>query len=292
MKTIMRKILLFILMITSVSSYAQSTRREKVDCFQNAIAAFNNNNLILADSLFTESINEFPTKEAIFNKAIVRFILQDTCTACKYLKIAAKKFDDKESQRIYNNDCILKSDTIFYDKKIHRIEDKSNYRFYEEINTLKCNSVVEGIIHKKNHKATVQLSQDHMNAKHIDVYAMYEILDTIKVFNYNFSSTFSKDNEAMFDAIDNRLKDFLIMKYDFSSIPHSKRFYFVSIIVNEKGSIIDCNIGMNPFDKFSKTTQERILNDIYSALRNLKNLKTDKLFGEPIIVRKNILFEL
>jgi|GEM_PF-3157006 len=291
----MRKILLFILIIINVTSYAQFTRREKVDCFQNAIDAFNNNNLILADSLFSESINMCPTKEAVFNKALINLILNDSCEACYYFSLSGWMFDDKEAVKIYNKLCIHDIDTNYYNRDFELQENSKKYKYLEEIRTFKCSPYLEGIVHKKNYHGTSIItapSDIFSNPRSVDIFASYELIDSIKYFDFIGSAKFYENNDKQIKNINELLKVILNEKYDFSKIEQSDKFYYVNIVVDSRGNVSDCEIADHPFDECEEGIQEKIIEDIYSVIKNMKGLTPDSFMGTPVISRRTMSLSL
>lgn len=266
--------LILFLLISGLTINGQT----KKDYFKMAVEAFNNNEIETADSLFSKALPDKPLldktgKETYFNKALCRLILMDTCSSCKYFKIAGEFYNDNEALNIYNNLCLIYRDTLYFDNKFNRIDNKDLFKYYEDLKLEKCNSVIKGSVHKKNHKSTTMRTNDILNPKKVDIVAQYVIVDSIKYFEFVFSSSFYKINQILLEDFEVKLKQNLNSRYDFNSIKNSDRFFIVLLYVDKEGKIKDIEITLSPFDKFNEVTKQNIEDDIVFSLRSLSGLK-------------------
>jgi hypothetical protein len=283
MKSILTILLSFSLSASFGQFGYQSNFKEAVDYFKLGVAQFNKTNYKIADSLFTRSLSLQQSKDAYFNRAITRLILNDTCSACKDLLISSDAYFDKNAYKLYSKFCIQNVDTIYSDKNHKRIESKTEYKYYEETITTKCKSSSYGYIHKKNHYSSVVINADLSKSdRHVDIYAEYSIIDSIKYYSFIFNSTFTEDNQANIEAFKERLMQILSAKYKFDSIPYVRRYCSLDVLINSEGQVVKSEINSNPFKYFDKTTQENIINEIITSIKNMPQLKPEKLFGTPV----------
>ncbi len=290
----MKNIFVIVLSFTLSASFGQnsfkSNYKEAVGYFKLGVAQFNKNNFLNADSLFTKSLSFQPSKDALFNRAITRLILKDTCSACKDFLSSGELYFDKDASKLYSKYCIRKADTIFFDKNHKRIESEIDYRYYEETITTKCKSMSYGYIHKKNHYSSLMLNADLSKSdRHVDIYARYSIIDSTKYYTFIYSSSFSQDNQANIEAFKERLTQNLSTKYKFDSIPYIKRYCALTVLINSEGQIVRSEFNSNPFEHLDKTTRESIENEIITSIKNMPRLKPDKLFGTDVNTIYNLI---
>ena len=291
----MKNIFVIILSLYFSASFGQisiiSDNQDAADYFNLGVKALNKNEIRKADSLFTKSLLIRPSKDALFNRALTRFILKDSCTACLDLSNASELYSDKEASELHTKYCMRKHDTLFFDKEHRKISNKVGYKYYEEIITPKFISGTYGIIHKKNHFSSTKINADlSKKFEQVDIYATYVIIDSIKYYDFIYSSTFEVDNNDNIEEFKERLTKYLDSKYSFDSIPHIRRYCSAIILINSEGLIVKSTLKSNPFNYFDKKTRTNIESDIDNSIQQMPQLKPVKLFGEFVNIRYNLIF--
>jgi TonB family protein len=91
------------LILFSVCTFGQSGKADKN--FNKGTKAYQSGNYKEAVSLYTLSINEGPSSNSYFNRALAYFKLGDSCNFCSDVK-KASNLGDKESKNLYSQYCI------------------------------------------------------------------------------------------------------------------------------------------------------------------------------------------
>ena len=253
------------------------------DFYNNGVQAFRLNKYIMADSLFSQSLNYEINGDALFNRGILRFILNDTCSGCSDLFFAASGFSDKEALGIFYKTCVKSVDTTYYDKKFQILNSKTDYKYYDELLILKCDSSVQGYVHKKNHNKTHQSPVDYrIDTKNVDIIASYSSHNSLKYYDFIYFSTFEEDNKKVIEKFKSELEKFLNSKYNFEDIPYKDRYCTVTIYINPIGETIDYELNENPFYFFDKSLKENIKKDIVIYFKKIPQLKPALHFEKPV----------
>ncbi|MFA4852845.1 MAG: hypothetical protein WC868_10340 [Bacteroidales bacterium] len=256
--------------------------KDSLGYYNLGVDAYNKNDIIKADSFFAKSLSCLLSKDALFNHALTRLILKDTCVACNNFKFVGEFYNDIEALNIYSEICLRHIDTIYYNKNYEKIENANGYKYYEEFRTPKCDSITSVFVHKKNHSSTKKIYIGNINIESVDIYATYKLIDSSKYYVFIYSSSFQTDNEDRIETFKNNLKKYLDAKYEFDKIPYGKRYFSVKILVNYEGKIVKSNIQSSPFEYFDKSTRNNIELDIYNSIEKMPQLKPGKYFGNPV----------
>lgn len=282
----MRTFVVGILSLISLLSYGQKsskyTNKDALEYYNQGIIACNMNNIKLADSLFYKSLKLEATKDGLFNHAMTRLMLLDTCTACQDLKIAGNLFFDSESKEKYYKICLNKVDTIYFDKKFQKIYNPKEYKYFEEYIEPKFDSSIYIVTHKKNHYSTQALGADIFKPKGVDIYALSIIIDSIWFYSFIFSSTFEENNKKRIDYFEEFLTRYLNNKYDFGNLSYRDRYFKVQLLVNSEGQIYNCYILDNPFDIMDGTLRDEIKSEIKYNILNMPKLTPDSFLGTQV----------
>jgi hypothetical protein len=281
------KTLIFILIIFYPITHAKgqilsNNKKDTLGYFTKGFVAFNNGDILMADSLFYKSLKYGFSKDALFNYAMTRLLLKDTCTACKNFRLVGEYFNDSEANVNYRKICSPKSDTIYFSSKFIRLPNSHVYKYYEELIGDKCDSSFIGLIHKKNFSSTMKVTSDIIHPKSVDIYATYKKIDSIKYYNYIFASTFYEDNMGKVDKFEDMLKIYLNAAYKLDNISYNQRYFTLVLYVDRVGNIINSKIITNPFDILDKTTREKIELDIKNFTNRIPQLIPAKFNGEKV----------
>jgi hypothetical protein len=291
MKIISIFILSFYIPVSLGQTGLNTNYKKSGEYFDLGVTMFMKNEIRKADSLFTKSLLLQPSKDALYNRALTRLFLNDSCSGCLDLLRCSELFFDKKASDLYSRLCIKKIDTIFYDKKHNRIENEDGYKYYEEIINTKCKSLQYGYVHKKNHYTSVRINADLSKSdRNVDIYATYIIIDSIKYYDFIYSYTFGEDNKDNIEAFKERLTQYLDAKYKFENIPYAKRYCSVSVLINSEGLVIKSEIKSSPFDSFDKLTRANIEEDIINSFKTMPQLKPARLFGDLINIKYDLVF--
>ncbi|MFA4852451.1 MAG: hypothetical protein WC868_02665 [Bacteroidales bacterium] len=292
----MKYFILNFLVVFSSISFGQITipkfNKDSLGYYNLGVEAYNKNDIIKADSFFAKSLSCVVSRDALFNHAVTRLILKDTCVACKNFKIVGEYYNDIEAFKIYIEICLQHIDTIYYNKKYEKIENASGYKYYEELRTPKCDSITEVFIHKKNHSLTKKTTLGDCKTESVDIYAAYLLIDSSKNYYFIYSSSFQKDNKVLVETFKNNLKKYLNVKYNFDEIPITPRNFSVKILVNKEGEIVKSIIQSRQFEYLDKSKRNNIELDIYNSIEKMPQLKPGKYFGKPINMWYEFLVEL
>ena len=96
------KLLVATLIMLSFCTFGQSGKTDKN--FKKGTEAYEAGNYKEAVALYTLSINDRPTSNSFFNRALAYYKLLDSCNFCNDLK-KASSLGDKESKKLYNENC-------------------------------------------------------------------------------------------------------------------------------------------------------------------------------------------
>jgi len=272
----MKKLLTIVLIMQSCILYAQEalyTIRDADNFYDRAVMAVERNDLLAADSLFARSYKIQPSANSLFNYAIIKMALNDTCTGCMYLHNVYSVYGDSNALEVYNTHCLYRYSITYFDKDYCKIANSAGWKYYEEIKNPKCESVIRGVIHKKGHGSSIDL----MGFKSVDVVAQWVIIDTVKYYQFVFGSSFLEKNRTTIDAFEGRLKQYLNVKYDLSALPDNNRNLKVLLLIDKNGAVTGSSIEKNPFTFFDPTTRDVIETDLAESLRKMPPLKPEKL---------------
>lgn len=291
--------LLIVFILTSLIANAKinlAFRNDSALVFYNkGVNLFNLGDFSNADLLFTKSLNFEVNKDALFNRAVTKIILKDTCAACNDFAIVNDMFLglDKEAKKFFDSNCIKKIDTIYYNGNYQISPNNYDYMYSEEIITRKCDSTILGIIHKKNHNSTQKISMDFAtNPQIVDIFATYSIIDTLKVYDFIFNSAFEKDNSQIVDDFKSGLKSVINSKYDLKHIPHGKKYISVGIIIDQNGKVIRSQTLKGPFDMLDEETANKIREEVKNSLFKFLTMKPAKIFNKKVIIKYNLTIGL
>ncbi|MEI8045968.1 MAG: energy transducer TonB [Bacteroidota bacterium] len=142
------KLLVVALILFSFYSFGQSGKTDKN--FKKGTEAYESGNYKEAVSFYTLSINDRPTSNSFFNRALAYYKLLDSCNFCNDLKHAAN-FGDEDSKKLYLENCIYTMiDTNIPDSVKLYYPNADHY----EISFAMCSSdSVVRIISKKDDKS-------------------------------------------------------------------------------------------------------------------------------------------
>lgn len=130
----MKRVFFVILILTSLSSFAQRKRRvtDPDVLHKLGVKAYESKDFLLADSLFTLSLEIDPDANTYFSLAVTKHKLGDTCGYC-YNMLNAFNYGDKEAVKFYFLNCYTSK------KKLYN----ENINYYSVIRTQKCNEFRE-----------------------------------------------------------------------------------------------------------------------------------------------------
>jgi hypothetical protein len=289
----MRNCILILFVLCFLTSNGQndtaSLYDDAIDYFNQGIDAFKNNEIKSADSLFTRSLLIEFSKDALLNRALTRLLLNDTCSACRDLKIAGKYYNDTDALSIYSTYCLKQLDTIYFDSKYNRILTNYGFKYYEVLKKTICDTIMYGSIHKKNHFSTNEISftSQCVDYKSVDVYASFLLKDSFRYYNYIYACT--DINKLSINTIEEQIRNLLVSKYNFDTIPHKNKYFSAYIYVNTEGKIVDTKMDFNPFEFFEIDLREAIEFDIFSTLKQVPPLAPVRLFGKRVNMQYYII---
>lgn len=130
----MKRVLFIILILISLTSFAQKKKKANLPdvLYKLGLEAFEKNDFILADSLFTLSLEMDPTANTYFSLAVTKHKLGDICGYCNNI-LHASNYGDKEAAKLYSSNCETTK------KKYY----EENINYYSVIRTEKCNETRE-----------------------------------------------------------------------------------------------------------------------------------------------------
>jgi len=244
--------------------------------------------------LFTASIKSKPSADAFFNRAATKFILKDTCGACNDWRILKFTYLDKDAIKLYQEFCIQKIDTIYYDNNLLPINVSKKYKYYETISYLKCDTIAIGDIHKINHKTTKIYSPvDLMSeGERSDIFAEYILQDKVKYYLFVYSSTFEVDNRNEFEKFEAFFEKYFRSNYDFSKIEYKDQWIKMDLLINNEGNIVSVKIIEDPFKNFDVTLQNQIKSEMIISLKRIPKLIPEKLVHTNVNRKYSIILGL
>lgn len=143
----MKKIvLLFLAFIVVTASFSQSKLARK--SLENGSKALEEERFQEAIELFNTSINEFPSADAYYNRAVAYYYLGDSCSFCDDL-INAGSLDDREAESLYQSKCMFSvltkeipdsilqenPDVNLIEKRYHKCLPDSSIHYITRFNT-------------------------------------------------------------------------------------------------------------------------------------------------------------
>ena len=157
------------------------------DYFNLGMQYFESGNYLMADSLLTQQIYEFPDDlNARYNRGVARLYMGDTCDFCHDMYSINSIHDrDQQAMDLYLEYC-CDADTALYDRKMNIIED-GKVKYYEVIFFHYCSSTQEGkFYNKKGYFEGMQMAASTgVNSFRTRVFAKYYFdADGEKVFQF------------------------------------------------------------------------------------------------------------
>lgn len=203
---------------TSLTALRSSAKLSPQSKFYNmGVAAAEQNNLKEADSLFTLSIRASPTSDALFNRAVTRRNMKDTCGYCRDLHDAILFFSDKEALRRYGEDCAPNADTTYYSSRYIPVDAHSKYRFYEVIKFDKCAKRFFGRVYDAKYTYQAVSSPNGMGLSNLtfiktNIYCQYYLKDSVKVYTYLHPTPVHVFRGHNRDLVNNQLRQVILTK--------------------------------------------------------------------------------
>lgn len=284
-----------LLCLTIITIQGQVTFNNKMalDFYNKGVNAFYKEQFLTADSLFTLSIQKEPNKHSFYNRGMAKLILGDTCSSCKDFIIAGKIMSDDQSLVNYYKYCLLKRDTVYFDRKHQLTLNRKKYRYFDEKMLQKCDSLEFGFIYLNNdYSVEGEMMFLTKTIKKGDPFASYIIKDTVRYYNQIFPSLLNNENSIIIDDFSNRLKTFLNIKYDLQSIPYKERFISGEIYIDDKGNMIDYEVLYTPFDRLEEKSRKDILIDINKSILTFPKLSPNKLLNRKVNILYSFCFEI
>lgn len=260
-----------------------------VDYFSRGSELINLGDFKGADSLLTLALCSFKNQNVYYNRAISRLLLYDTIGYCQDLSIAANKYFDKQADSMYNNDCCIKVDTIYYDKK-RIISDKSSYRYYEIIKYPKYDTIINGSFHDKKSDIPVMSFDFGCNSNLLGLYtsktdmiAGYTIEEGVK---YYFKSTkrISIYNATAYEDLKRRAKILLSTKYSNIKIDNNKESLqvFFKVYFDNEGNVLKVHYeGFYPEIAYVGNIKE-LEKDLLDIADNYPKVSPAKFFNKKV----------
>jgi hypothetical protein len=213
-----------------------------------------------ADSLFTGALCTFSNENVYYNRGVSRLMQADTMSCCNDLDIASQKYQDKGAAALFIELCCSKVDTFYYDKN-YNLSDKTNYKYFEVVRTLKYYPKTFGNYHEKKAK-NLMVSGDvdcdtkliGMNFKETDIVALYEVDDSTKLFTFCPVIPITA-NENKYEEMKKRVSIYFNAKYGYLKLLSKKDPLSICIemeidtsgaIVNPKFAFFSPNIEEGP----------------------------------------------
>lgn len=274
----MKKLNFILLLFCTINLFSQ----KEVDLYNSGNQEFAKNNYLSADSFFTVSIKTMPSVDAIYNRALTRLVLGDTCFSCIDLYVASKVYADLDATKLFTKHCLFKADTIFYDNKYLIVNKDKKYKYYEVTSYPKCDKINNGEIHKINHKQSITISLGNFMIKECDIIATYDIVDTSKFYTFNFNSHFKDNNSEKLKKIQIMTGEFINRTTDIKILKKLNGFFYLKIFVDAEGKIIDLNFT----DKYKNIFETETQNSLKDYLS--KNLTNSIKFVPEKFMRKKV----
>ena len=262
--------------------------KEALRYYNEGVQAYYRNDIVGADSLFRKSISCQVTKDALYNYSQTRMYLKDTCAACISLKIIYSRFKDVDATKHYFAACNIYSDTTYYDKSFKKMNTAVGYKYYEVMQNFRYDLYPRGEIHKKGHRGTHRNYIFELKSDDVDVCGSYQIIDSIKYYDFMFTSVFDEVNKELIADYSDKIKRYMNAKYDFSKIPENNRLFDVNVLVDNKGKIAKCTMTSKCFEVLEQPVQDEIIKDVSELFKNMPNLKPEKFLEEPVGKQYNI----
>lgn len=159
------------------------------DNFTKGITAIQQNQYILADSLFTERLKTHPNDvNAAFNRANVRLQLGDTCNFCKTMYGISFSLNDKEALKLFTSTCGI-IDSLYYNDDFELTIDKKP-KYLMVSYPLHCDNSYEVIIHDNKRKnVSTMITPNPLTIYNTNIIANYrQNNDGIKTYSFIASS--------------------------------------------------------------------------------------------------------
>jgi len=287
----MKPSLIILITLLGAKSYCQSQNND-IDYFKEGIKAFENADYLAADTLFTEAYRLMPERKACYNIGLTKFMLEDLCGGCMYMKIGKYRYNDLNSTQLFDELCIRKIDSLYLDKNYNPLNSSKKHRYLVEEVYFECDSSIQGIIHKKGYSSTIFRGGDFLSPETVNIFARYTIIDSVKYYDFIGGSTFEFDNNNLIDDFDKKLEKYLGSKYDFSLIPGSEAYCVLQYYVDKRGNVTDVDIGNFPSEYFEEEVSKEIQEDIRKAILGLKGLKPEKYRKQYVASQQTILIGL
>jgi tetratricopeptide (TPR) repeat protein len=289
----MKLILKIVLLLIAIEVSSQSnTIDNNYNYFKAGITAFDDGNYFAADTLFQKALEQNAESEVIYNLGVTKLMLEEYCEGCKFLRVGKIRYGDQHSTELYDKICIRKIDTSYYDRRYNQISDQKKYKYLIEEIYYECDSIVNGIIHKKNHRSTLILPGDIFNSKTVDIFATYRLIDSIKYYEFINASLFDTENNMVIENFKSKIENYLSTKYNLENIPHNEAYCSIEIYIDKNGKVVDYYLQSFPHEVLDKETASMMEKDINNAVLNINGLEPDMYLGKPVSSIHTIMFGL
>lgn len=242
-----------------------------------------------ADSLLTLAMNSYRNENVYYNRGISKLLRKDTSGFCLDMMIAADQYYDIGARRLFNSNCCLRVDTIYYDTRFLPA-DSSSYKYLEEIQFIRNQKEVKGTIHERNRKEAVAAFSFGKNNRFIsfeqkitDIIAIYTIIDSTKYYVHTTSKP-EVEKVTAWDNIKEDAKTYFQIKYKKLKEENNVEtiiFYF-NMKISKTGEIIEVKyLDVYPAISVAEYKNE-IEKDIQDIIKHYPRLKPAKFKSEKV----------
>lgn len=280
------------------------------------IQAIHDNNLVLADSMFSESYKHEINSNSLYNRALVRLALKDTCSACEDLTVASFKLMDTEAKFLLLEKCMSSTDTLYKNKQLKLVSNKTQYEFIEIVAKPKCPIKTKniafvgcdfeydniGFTHRKNGESLTAgyfESTDYrirkIKQKTFGTYAIFFERDSIKYYSAIFGSGFLEKNQDLLVKFTQDYEKAISGKYYLSNLSPSEKKLTMVLFIDETGAVTNYELTSEMFNILEVSVVNDIKRDSGILIKRWLKFKPEKLLSSyvakviPIVVFYNPL---
>lgn len=278
-----------IFLILSLTVYCQVVWSQ--DNFTKGITAAQQNEYILADSLFTEHLKIYPQDvNATFNRANVKLQLGDTCNFCKTMYDISFGLNDKEAWKLFTSTC-GKADSLYYNDDFELTTVKKPRYLIVSV-PIHCDNSYEVNIHDNKRKnVSTMIASSPLTIYNTNIIANYRLNnDGTKTYSFIASS------KPEFQGGDEKKDLFKKTNANVQQIKNELNLYHVDVrveyIIDKTGNIKDLKIGRITGNVNDEETKVKLIDYVTSYFMKMPKHIPAKFRNENVdfLVKDAITF--
>lgn len=243
-----------------------------------------------ADSLLTLSLKTFKNKNVYFNRSLARVFNGDTLGFCSDLSINTSRYQDAESEKLFNEYCCYSVDTIYYNRR-REISHKNDFRYFEIIKKIKIENITVGNFYDIKSRGgsfyvrdvALESAEEFLGMYNSNSVASYMIQNGRKLYSRSTTSVELR-NYGSYNELNKKLSTYFTSRYGHLKDKKDTDYILVfQIFFNELGRCYNVEyLGCSPKIELSEEVKALINKELKSYIKQFPMVKPARFFDEKV----------